>query len=312
MRSLLFVSMFMLGCTQVGMDMHRAEQAPTPPPRRQAHRLTHGEALYLRNCADCHGWEGRGAGPVADLFGIQPPSLRRPGLWAEYSDAELMGKVLYGKELSVPLETGTSLSSNVDLTVTIAHLRRLPSMAWDQVNRGQEIYDSLCVYCHGLYGRGDGMMAQQLPAPPRDLSSPLFQSQVSDADLLRLMADGKGAMPGVGDLLDADQLRAVLTYVRMLSPGYELYTRFCAVCHGADGHPPEMDTEAIGEAEAMPEELPQVAFNQAYFRTHSEQQVRRGAQHMLRHSRAIMPHFNGQLSKEEVGAILGYLRTLPQ
>jgi hypothetical protein len=71
-----------------------------------------------------------------------------------------------------------------------------------------------------------------------------------------------------------------------------------------------MDTEAIGEAEAMPEELPQVTFNLAYFRTHSEEQVRLGVQHMLQQSRAIMPHFNGELSKEEVREILTYLRTL--
>jgi mono/diheme cytochrome c family protein len=191
------------------------------------------------------------------MLGIQPPSLRRPVLWAEYSEAELIAKVLYGRELSVPLKAGTSLSSTPDLAATTAYLRRLPSIAWDQVNRGQQLYDSWCVYCHGLYGRGDGMMAKQLP-----------------------------------------------------SPGHELYSRFCALCHGVDGHPPEIDTEAIGEAEAMPEELPQVTFNQAYFQTHSEEQVRLAVQHMLQQSRAIMPHFNGELSKDEVREILTYLRTL--
>jgi mono/diheme cytochrome c family protein len=110
-------------------------------------------------------------------------------------------------------------------------------------------------------------------------------------------------MPGVGNLMDAEQLRAVLAYVRLLSPGHELYTRFCAVCHGIDGHPPEIDTEAIGEAEAMPEELPQVAFNQTYFRTHSEEQIRGGVQHMFQHSRAIMPHFNGEPSKDQIREI---------
>jgi mono/diheme cytochrome c family protein len=155
------------------------------------------------------------------------------------------------------------------------------------------------------------MLAQQLPVRPQDLSSVAFQSQITDADLLRLIADGKGAMPGVGDIINAEQLQEIVAYVRVLSPGHELYTRFCAVCHGYDGHPPEIDTEAIGEPEAMPEELPQVSFNQAYFRTRSEAQIQRGVQHMLQNSRAIMPHFNGQLSREEVQEILAYLRTLP-
>jgi mono/diheme cytochrome c family protein len=280
----------------------------SPPP--QAHRLTLGEAFYLRQCADCHGWEGRGGGPVAGMFGIRPPSLRRPGLWAAHSEAELTAKVLYGRQLWLPFDAQTPISSNADIVGLTAYIRRLPSIAWEQVNRGQELYDSLCVYCHGLYGRGDGIMAEQLPAPPRDLSSPMYQHQVDDATLLRIIADGKGAMPGVGDLMNTEQLRAVVAYVRVLSPGYELYSRFCAVCHGIDGHPPEIDTEATEEADGMPEELPQMAFNQAYFRTHSEEQVRRGVQHMLRQSRAIMPHFSGELTQEQVREILAYLRNL--
>jgi mono/diheme cytochrome c family protein len=282
MRSLLFVLLVLGGCTQVGMDIQRSDQSVNTPLQARAHRLTHGEALYLRYCADCHGWEGRGSGPGAEMFGIRPPSLRRPALWAENSEAELMAKVLYGRDLSVPLDAATSISSNADVTAITAYLRRLPSIPWEQFSTGQALYDSLCVYCHGLYGRGDGIMAEQLPAPPRDLSSPAYQNQMSDRDLLHIIAEGKGAMPGVGELMDAEQLRAVLAYVRVLSPGHELYTRFCAVCHGIDGHPPEIDTEAIGEAEAMPEELPQVAFNQTYFRTHSDAQVRRSIQHMLR------------------------------
>jgi mono/diheme cytochrome c family protein len=109
--------------------------------------------------------------------------------------------------------------------------------------------------------------------------------------------------------MDAEQLRAVVAYVRVLSPGHELYTRFCAVCHGLDGHPPKMDTEAIGDAEAIAGELPQVAFNQTYFRTHPEEQICRGVQYMLRHSRAIMPHFNDELSTEQVRTILSCLST---
>jgi mono/diheme cytochrome c family protein len=310
MRSLLFVLVLALGCTQLGKDMQRSDQAVTTPPQTRAHRLTHGEALYLRHCADCHGWEGRGEGPVAGMLGIRPPSLRRPELAAEASVAELTAKVLYGRNLPVPIDAATAISLNADVTAITAYLRRLPSIPWEQVNRGQALYDSLCVDCHGLYGRGDGIMAQQLPAPARDLSSPGYQGQVSATDLRRIIADGKGAMPGVGDLMDVEQQQEVVAYVRVLSPGHELYTRFCAVCHGIDGHPPEMDTEAIGEVEAMPEELPEVAFNQAYFRTHSEEQVRRGVHHMLQQSRAIMPHFNGELSKEQVGEILRYLRSL--
>jgi mono/diheme cytochrome c family protein len=153
-------------------------------------------------------------------------------------------------------------------------------------------------------------MAEQLPAPPKDLSSPAFQGQVSDEELLRVLADGKGAMPGMGDILSRSDLQAVTTFVRLLSPGFERYNRFCAVCHGTDGHPRAQAFED-SEEDSAAEEIPTVVFNQAYFLTHSEAHVRDRVRHMLRQSRAIMPHFAGELSKDEIRQILAYLRTLP-
>ena len=35
----------------------------------------HGERLYLQMCADCHGADGKGAGPAAADLGAQPPNL---------------------------------------------------------------------------------------------------------------------------------------------------------------------------------------------------------------------------------------------
>jgi mono/diheme cytochrome c family protein len=311
MRHLVWVVLFVVGCAQTGVDVQPSSPPAATVAAPVARRLTHGEALYLRHCADCHGWEGRGDGPVAAALGVKAPSLRRPALFVDASEAELMARILYGRGLTLPLDTESAAMSEADVTAITAYVRRLPSIAWEQVNLGQEVYDSLCVYCHGLYGGGDGIMAQTLPTPPRDLGAPAFQSAVHDAELRRIISDGKGVMPGVGDLVNTEQLEAVVAYVRLMSPGYELYTRFCAVCHGPDGRPPEMDTDAIGEMNGMPEALPQVVFNEAYVRTRSERQLRRNVRHMLRQSQAIMPHFNGELSKDEVRHILHYLRTLP-
>ena len=63
--------------------------------------------------------------------------------------------------------------------------------------------------------------------------------------------------------------------------------------------------------DAALQEVPTVVFNQTYFRTHSEAHVRDWVRHMLRQSRAIMPHFAGELSKDEIRHIIAYLRSLP-
>jgi mono/diheme cytochrome c family protein len=150
--------------------------------------------------------------------------------------------------------------------------------------------------------------ARALAVPPRDLAAPAYQEQVGDEALFHIIAEGKGAMPGAADVLTAHELRAVVAFVRVLSPGYELYNRFCAYCHGFDGHPPASGSESPGAAHSE-HAIP--AFDEPYFRTHTSDQIRAGIQHLRKQSRPAMPHFAGQLSADEVSDIVTYLRTLP-
>lgn len=309
MRSLLVVVILIVGCARAEIDVPPTGQSTAAPTVPQSRRLTLGEALYIRHCADCHGWEARGDGPVAKLFKVKAPSLRRPELFAQASEADLMDRILYGKALEVPFEPATLALTEADITALMAHLQRLPDIGWDPVRQGQQLYDMLCVHCHGIYGRGDGLLAAQLPTPPRDLSSPEFQRRTSDAELLAVITDGKGLMPGSGDIMTTTQLQDVLAFVRVLSPGFELYDRFCAGCHGADGHPPVVTT-AESEDDSLAEEMPTVVFHQAYFRMRSKGQVRDSVRHMLQQSRTLMPHFAGEISQDDVRLILGYLKAL--
>jgi mono/diheme cytochrome c family protein len=305
MRSLLVALVFMAGCAQVGMD-GPPETRPTPPPiPPQAWRLTQGEALYFRHCADCHGWQGQGDGSVGRMLGLEVPNLRRAELYADRSEDELLASVVSSGPLAAPLDTTRLTPTEQDLDAIAAYLRRLPNIPWEQIGKGQQLYDTFCISCHGLYGRGDGLVAARLPTFPRDLSAPDYQRQVSDAELLRIIADGRGLMPGVKNLMTAEQVQSVISYLRLLSPGHELYSRFCATCHGADGQPTATDPDAAWEK-------PRVVFNQSYFEAQSAASVRRGIGHLLQQSQAVMPHVNGGLSQDEIRQILSYLRQLPK
>jgi mono/diheme cytochrome c family protein len=139
-----------------------------------------------------------------------------------------MARILYGRELVIPRNPKVLAPSDEKVAALSAYLQRLPTIPWAEIRQGQDIYDSLCVYCHGIYARGDGIMAQQLPMPPRDLTSPAFKNQVSDAEMLRVVADGRGAMPGMGEIVSAKDMQAVVIFVRLLSPAFEQYNRLCA------------------------------------------------------------------------------------
>jgi cytochrome c553 len=131
---------------------------------------------------------------------------------------------------------------------------------------------------------------------------------VSDEALFRIIADGKGAMPGTADVLTAHEVRAVIAFARVLSPGYELYNRFCAYCHGFTGQPPPSAQESAGSPR-VGKIIP--TFDETYFRTHTSEEVRAGIQHMRKQNRPVMPHFAGQLTADEISDIVTYLRTLP-
>jgi cytochrome c len=87
-----------------------------------SHHLSQGEALYLRHCGGCHGWQGQGDGPAASMFGEKAPRLRGAELLAQYSEAELMARILYGRELVIPLDPEALALTEDEVTALVAYL----------------------------------------------------------------------------------------------------------------------------------------------------------------------------------------------
>lgn len=57
------------------------EKATAPPS---------GEELYLAYCASCHGWDGRGDGPVVEVLERQPSDLTRLAARGHFDEANLV------------------------------------------------------------------------------------------------------------------------------------------------------------------------------------------------------------------------------
>ena len=77
---------------------------------------------------------------------------------------------------------------------------------------GKEIFAHKCVTCHGNDGAGSPV-GKSLKVS--DLRSPLVQKK-SDADLSHVISEGKNSMPPFGNDLSADDIKAVLSYIRTL------------------------------------------------------------------------------------------------
>ena len=79
---------------------------------------------------------------------------------------------------------------------------------------GANVYKAKCMTCHAKDGSGDTPVGKSLQSA--DLRSPEVQKK-SDADLTESISEGKGNMPSFKTMLSADEIHAVLGYVRTLA-----------------------------------------------------------------------------------------------
>ena len=107
------------------------------------------------------------------------------------------------------MRTAMLLIAMCTLTATIpAHSARK-----DKAAKGQQIFQQLCIGCHGPDARAQSEMGKKVQAA--DLTSAVVQDQ-SDSDLLKVIRNGRGKMPSWASRLNDSEIHAVLAYVRSL------------------------------------------------------------------------------------------------
>lgn len=90
-------------------------------------------------------------------------------------------------------------------------LLALPVMADDVA--GASTFKGKCVMCHGADGGADTAMGKKVAAT--DLRTDAVQSK-DDTALIEVVTKGKNKMPAFGEKLDADQIKAVVAFIRTL------------------------------------------------------------------------------------------------
>lgn len=91
------------------------------------------------------------------------------------------------------------------------------------VANGKEIYDSNCVSCHGIAGKGNGPAAASLTPKPRDLTDEQYMKTLTDDHLFKVISEGGASvgksplMPAWGTTLKEEDIINVISYIRSLS-----------------------------------------------------------------------------------------------
>jgi mono/diheme cytochrome c family protein len=98
-------------------------------------------------------------------------------------------------------------------TIVVSMLLALAAAPALPAEDGTALFKSKCAMCHGPDGKGQTPVGRSMKA--RDLGSPEVQQQ-TDAELVKIIVDGKGNMPPYkGKLTDAE-ISAVVAFIRAL------------------------------------------------------------------------------------------------
>jgi cytochrome c6 len=76
---------------------------------------------------------------------------------------------------------------------------------------GKKLYQKACQSCHGTNGTPPPALAKSMEIPQ---ATAAILSQKSDAELLRIIAEGAGKMPGYSNKMSPAEQKQVLEYMK--------------------------------------------------------------------------------------------------
>jgi mono/diheme cytochrome c family protein len=91
----------------------------------------------------------------------------------------------------------------------------LGALLTSQGSDAKTTYGNFCAMCHGASGTGDGPAAAALDPAPANFTAVLGDR--SDEEIAEVIGSGKGTMPAFGAQFSAEQISALVAYLRELS-----------------------------------------------------------------------------------------------
>lgn len=149
----------------------------------------------------------------------------------------------------------------------------------ENLDRGKQLYQSFCMHCHGLNGKGDGGVARRVPT----LSMPIASKaalDIPDGEIFHIVTHGRNNMPGHYSQISQKDRWKLIHYVRDLQKnevrrlaeqgllyeeeddprknylvsadyGAEVYRQNCSSCHGPDGRKPLEGVPTLNHARVL-------------------------------------------------------------
>ncbi len=181
-----------------------------------------GKRIYRKDCAECHGLDGRADTEVARVLRPLPSKFADPVQAARMDDGRMYSAI----KLGIPGTTmggWGGLLNPAEIIDVMRYIRTLeqplpPGMSKSDldVKVGEHIYRQYCTYCHGDKGDGNTALGRALIPRPRDFTNVGERARLSPNEMAQAIARGKPgtAMAPWNGVLNPEDLRRVTLFIR--------------------------------------------------------------------------------------------------
>ena len=178
-----------------------------------------GALVYRTYCADCHGETGDGTARATKLYGVARLKIGAMSR-ADFEEIVLVGGEALGKSPYMPPWRDELSKEQVADVVTYLSVINNPFF------RGQAVFKTRCILCHGTQGDGKGRASSLYKPPPSDLTRSDKNDQYKES-IITLGGEAMGrspSMPVWGQQLTPQEIKDLVVYLRTLlvaprSPG---------------------------------------------------------------------------------------------
>ena len=186
-----------------------------------------GRRIYEKECASCHGSNGRAETPVARILDPPPRNLADPVAMARVDDGRAFLAISRGRPGTAMGGRGELLSPTEIIDV-IRYMRTLvqplpagTTPAQLDLRVGEQIYRRYCIGCHGEGGNGQTPLGEKLSPRPRDFTQLSAMGGIDDQRLAQSITHGVAgtAMAPWDGVLNKEDTRRVLVYIRQTFAG---------------------------------------------------------------------------------------------
>lgn len=178
-----------------------ADISPLLPPDPDA-----GEAIFMNECAPCHGDSGMGDGPRAEKLPVIPPPVGSPAYSRAVPPTRWFQVITQGRIDRLMPGYGASLSDRQRWDI-VAYLMTLGTTP-EQIARGWNAYRSECQECHGTETTSGIGNSPKLSGPE------LFHRSVDD--LVSVLTYDRNSLIHAGIQLPDDEKVNIFAFLRTL------------------------------------------------------------------------------------------------